>query len=442
MRKIKKTIVFATLLSLACLTFVAANTNIYTISAPKLQANALSSVVAAARLTENAEIFSNESTVIGSWGNVAVGDDLTAKLYSNGTLKITGIGDMNNWDGVENVPWYWKHSQIKRIELDGHITSIGDFAFYQCENIKEIDIPQSVTKIGNSAFSYSGIEQIEIPNGVQQLGNYVFNTCMALSEITLPASVSKIGTFAFAYCYSLENVRVDQANVAYCDVNGILYNKDKTCLMRYPSGRLMTDFVVPSGVTTLEAYAFDGCSELMYVELPNGLQTIKEHAFDSCYYLSQIRIPKSVTDIGEYSFYNCVSLTNLTLPEGIKRIRPSMFFDCKGLTSIVIPASVNSIGFDAFKYCSNLKSVYYGGTTKWQWRKIDLEDGNFILSNATVYCYKATEPKGNGNYWRWDQGFGTTPVVWTSNNVFLGLFKNLLQGILIFIKSIFTKFIP
>ena len=124
---------------------------------------------------------------------------------------------------------------------------------------------------------------INIPQGVTSIGDYAFWYCYVLASIEFPASVTSIGEDAFAECYGLEEILVDSANKNYASADGVLFNKNMTELIMYPSAKADTSYIVPSTVTKIDNYAFSDCSSILSVTLPEGLTHIGDFAFASCF---------------------------------------------------------------------------------------------------------------------------------------------------------------
>ncbi|MCM1296691.1 MAG: leucine-rich repeat domain-containing protein [Muribaculaceae bacterium] len=216
-------------------------------------------------------------------------------------------------------------SNLTSIEIPSSVTSIGGYAFYGCNNLTSIEIPSSVTSIGDYAFyGCSNLTSIEIPSGVTSIGDYAFYGCSNLTSIEIPSSVTSMDEYFFG-CSRLESINVDRASKSYSSEDGILYNKNKTKLIRCPEGRKGNVVIIPTGVTDI------------------GL-------FQNCKNLTSVTIPPGVTRIGENVFLGCTSLTNVTIPMGVTRIGNGAFGECTSLTSITIPSSVTGIyhAFDSY----------------------------------------------------------------------------------------------
>ena len=244
-------------------------------------------------------------------------EDFRYIAFYDGTVKITGYSGN---DEIINIP-----STIN----DKKVTSIGDFAFSDCESLTSVTIPDSVTSIGNQAFDgCSCLTSITIPNSVTSIGDGVFHGCSCLTSITIPNSVTSIGNSAFYNCKSL------------------------------------TSITIPDSVTSIGDYAFSDCSGLTSITIPDSVTSIGNSAFSSCSGLTSITIPNSVTSIGASAFRYCSGLTSITIPNSITSIGDYAFSGCSGLTSITIPDSVTSIGNCAFYSCSSLKNITVSSNNK------------------------------------------------------------------------------
>ena len=276
----------------------------------------------------------------------AQGDNLTWTLDTEtGVLTISGTGEMEHY-AWSDTPWYSYRKNIKTVDIQNGLTSIGYEAFCDCSSLTSITIPNSVTSIGNYAFSgCSSLTSITIPNGVTSIGNDAFSACSSLTRITIPDSVTSIGDSAFRECSGLTSITIPSS------VTSIGYSAFENC-----SG--LTSVTIGIGVTSISGGAFYNCSSLTSITIPNGVTSIGDSAFENCRGLTSITIPNSVTSIGWHAFSDCSRLTSITIPDSVTSIGDYAFYNCSSLTSITIPESVTRIGNVAFKGCSSLKTVY------------------------------------------------------------------------------------
>jgi hypothetical protein len=187
-------------------------------------------------------------------------------------------------------------SNLTSVTIPNSVTTIGAYAFDGCTSLASVTFtPTSkVTSIGNYAFrGCTSLTSVPIPNSVTSIGTGAFQNCTSLTSVTIPNSVTTIALGAFNYCTSLAAITVNVSNSTYSSENGVLYNKAKTTLIRYPQGKTGASFSIPAGVTSIGSDAFYYCTGL-----------------------TSITIPASVTSIGDYAFSYCTSLTSVTFETG------------------------------------------------------------------------------------------------------------------------------
>ncbi len=225
------------------------------------------------------------------------------------------------------------------------VISIGEDAFYRCDDLFDVTIPNSVTSISSNAFSdCSRLTSITIPNSVTSIGEMAFYNCSSLIYVTIPNSVTSIGEWAFYNCSSITSVNIPNSvtSIGY----GTFYRCDD-----------LFSVTIPNSVTFIGSRAFSDCSRLTSITIPNSVTSIGNYAFSNCSRLTSITIPNSVTSIGYWAFQGCSSLTSITIPNSVTSIRTGAFSNCSRLTSVTIPNSVTFIGEDAFQGCSRLTSI-------------------------------------------------------------------------------------
>ena len=248
-------------------------------------------------------------------------DGLTWTLYEDGTLNISGTGEMRGYNAYSIKSPACDNSNIKNVVIEDGITSIGNNAFYGCS-----------------------LTNIRIPGSVTSIGKYALEDCMSLTSVTIPGSVSSIGEYAFSDCRNLTDATI---------LDGVTSIENRA----FWGCSSLTSVTIPNSVTNIGESAFWHCSELTSVTIPDGVTSIEDHVFAGCYSLTSITIPNSVTSIGNFAFRSCTELTSITIPDGVISIGNFAFSGCNELTSITIPDSVTSIGDSAFEECRILTSI-------------------------------------------------------------------------------------
>ena len=353
-------------------------------------------VMAAATLTyfpndtlQNIRLEISASAETTTEPQVWIEDNLTWTLDANGTMTISGTGAMKAYD-IDDSPATQKKDSVKAIVIEDGVTSIGDYAFWNCTGLTSISIPNNVTSIGSSAFeSCSQLASIEIPSSVTSIGDYAFSGCSGLTSVNIPEDVTSIGERAFMNCSQLASIEIP---------------KSVTSIGKYAfsgcSG--LTSITILGGVTSIGDFAFSSCSQLASIEIPSSVTSIGNSAFESCSQLASIEIPSSVTSIGNSAFWNCTGLTSITIPNRVTSIGNFAFRYCRSLASITIPDSVTSIGVVAFDSCTNLKTISL--SCKSTLKKSDFGAQANLVSASHIL--KKTEAKaatcsedGNKEYW-------------------------------------------
>lgn len=449
----------------------------------------------------------------------------------SGTLTISGTGEMYDFESRSDAPWYQYRKSINDLVIGSGVTSIGSCAFVELEKLTTIDIPSSVTRLGGLAiylchniksltipssitdmaydaiYACYGIETITIPNSVADfsssdfsscdslsyiyisgedgkycdidgvvydkeittlvccppgrtnisipntvthIGAGAFDSCLNLGEIVLPEGITTIEQHAFVFMYKPTSlvipstvtyideeaffadpnftfIDVADNNIFYCDIEGILYDKNLTRLIYCPTNK--SNVTIPDSVTEISAYAFDSC-EITHIDIPDSVTKIGDEAFQGCEYLTEISIPQSVINMGRGLFYGCDNLssisiecspevldselfrfcraiTNFEIPNTVTTINFGVFSYCENMTSIIIPASVTSIDSCAFQECISLTDVFYCGSQE-QWGNISIEDDGYndYLLNATIHY----------NYRPLSSSFSTVNAGWSFAN--------------------------
>ncbi len=312
---------------------------------------------------------------------------LTSITISN---RVTSIGEEA----------FYNCTALTSITIPDSVEFIGKYAFEECGNLTSVTIPDSVKSIGGGAFMYcSGITSVNIsdmeawckikfgnassnplynsdkpkqlylngnlitnlviPNSVTTIGDYAFYNYTALTSVTIHDRVKAIGNSAFSNCTNLTSVNISDLE-AWCKID---FSNDGSnplyCAKQlYLNGKLVTNLVIPDGVTTIDNSAFCNCTALTSVTIPDSVTFIGDHAFYICTGLTSVTIPKSVTTIGEWAFASCKGLTKVTIPNSVEYIGDYAFYLCNNLTIY------GGVGTCAESYARQQSITYVGTGTK------------------------------------------------------------------------------
>ena len=340
---------------------------------------------------------------------------------------------------------------LKSINLPDSLCHIGNGAFEGCKSLTHIEIPDGVTAI--CAFQgCSNLQSISLPKGKTEICGQAFGFCKSLKDLTLPSGIKRVDAGAFIGCTGLENIYVEAENAAYADVEGVLYNKDRTVLIRYPEGKTQNSFDIPESVKEIGRDAFSGCKHLEAISIPSGLTDISTSAFSvwSSYaskgerpeYVqehdgiasfavdgqnntysdidgvlfskdktvlikypkgrsqSDYTIPDGVTEIEYRAFEDCAAIRAITLPATITEIKPFAFSGCSRLERVNIPENTRSVGRGCFWNCAALADIVvsaedavFDNSTFEDTAWYACQPGGLIYVGNTVYGYKGEMPE-------------------------------------------------
>lgn len=287
-------------------------------------------------------------------------------------LTISGNGKMQDYSYSGEAPW---GTEITNVVVESDVTYIGSRAFSDCTELTSAAIPNSVTRIGNAAFY----------------------CCTGLTIITIPDSVTSIGETAFYRCTGLKKVYISDMtawlNISFGDnsSNPLYYSHDL-----YLNDELVTNLVIPNGITSIKPYAFSGWLGLTSITIPDSVTSINRYAFLKCAKLERVYIADitawcNIKFENEFSnplyyannlYLNGELVTDLVIPNDVTSICGRAFYGYTGLASILIPNSVKLIGQSAFDGCSGLERVYITDMTGW----LNITFGDY-LSNPLCYAH-------------------------------------------------------
>jgi len=243
-------------------------------------------------------------------GNAIV---ITSYTGSGGVVTIPETIDHLPVVGIGNGA-FSRRTSITSAIIPDTVTNIGDEAFTGMDThsrMTELTIGRKVIRIGRGAFA--GCDQLNhltLPNGLVSIGAFAFEFCGKLTTIAIPASVTKIEDGAFCACFDLTSFSVAAANPAYCSVDGVLYDKNRHRLLQFPGGKT-GGFIIPNGITNIAPLAIWNCPCVTSVTLPESITTIGDEQFAACNRLVSVFVPASVTHIGRHAFDSCMSMKGI-----------------------------------------------------------------------------------------------------------------------------------
>lgn len=309
-------------------------------------------------------------------GKHLISADKTAEQFTiaDGTLSIGSSAFRNN-------------TALKSIVIPEGVTSIGNHAFFGCSALESVVLPASLTSIGRYAFfGCKALKSLVLPENVVSVGTYAFYQCSALTSVTFGSKIKTVYSGAFNDCTNLKTVQISDL-AAWCSIEFGSENGNPLALdgaNLYVGDQVITELVIPEGVTSIGSYTFYGTS-FRSVTIPDSVANIGIYAFSG----SAIeRLTLNAAQIGSSAFSYCTSLTSVTFKDGVHYINDSAFENCTALSSvtfgngllyvgdeafcntavknITLPASLRSIESTAFYSCESLTGVVFSLTDGWR----------------------------------------------------------------------------
>lgn len=222
-----------------------------------------------------------------------------AKNLTSIEVRDSEYGKTRFWTDENGVLYGYvdHHTDVDQTTYNKYLELL---CYPSAKSEKSYTVNDKVTAIAGNAFSNCFyLEKINLGNGVRKLGVGAFLNCMSIQSITIPKNVQKIGYNVAYCCDKLAAYHVDEQNENYCDIDGVLYTKDKSKLVIYPKAKKLTDqiYTVDPACKEIEGMAFDYAAGLKEIKLPDGLTTIGRYAFLCCEQLEKLQIPETVTTI-------------------------------------------------------------------------------------------------------------------------------------------------
>ena len=357
--------------------------------------------------------------------------DETAFAYC---MKITNVIIPESVISIGYGAFKYCHG-LQTIIIPDSVVSIGDDAFWDCQYIETAVIGNSVVDIGEDAFYHClELTSLTIGESVESIGKSAFDNCESLETVYIPESVSTIGEHAFSDCNSLVSFDVDESNANFSSLDGVLFNKDKTTLIKFPANKETEKYTIMDGVINIYDYAFYECDNISYITIPNTVENIGDYAFAWCDYLYDITFGNGVKYVGDYAFSGCdminhVRISDMTawceiefiseksnplyyaekfylngkllekfiVPDDVTHIGNYLFVEYYGFGKVVIPESVTTIdkraffGFDGTVYCTkdstahkyaSANNIYYVLVSIFETENTNIDYKNFLIKTS------------------------------------------------------------
>lgn len=325
------------------------------------------------------------------------GDGLAGSIYKgtwnydvqSKTLMISGTADLAYYSGwpVRSM-WTSFMYDVENVIIEDGITGISDQIFMDFSNLKNVSFSKTIKYIGRETFSNcKKIETIQFPVNLEEIGDMAFCECSSLREIYISESVQAIGHDTFFLCNAIEKIEVADSNANYSnDDFGVLYDKDKTTLIKYPIASDITSYDIPYGVEVIDFEAFRFSKNLKSVTFPETVRTISGYAFSDCEFLENVYFDNGLKEISTCAFGECINLKQIDFPSTLKHIGYASFAGTS-LENVIIPESVVSIGELCFSRCKYIKSFLVEADNQYY----TSDNGVLYNKNKTeLYCYPSS----------------------------------------------------
>lgn len=343
--------------------------------------------------TQESVVGSTKAIYAGHWAiGYYNGENVS---IAEGTVGIADYAGTEEYIAFSGKISILSGGYLTNISLPNSLKYIGENAFYKQSNLKVIDVPDSVVKIGARAFLGTEIATINIPDGVTSIEDDTFYDCSSLSDIKLPSSITHIGKRAFAETKCVDDQETNEKYVGNWLVEGAendvklkegtigisdnAFNETSshyndptyvTSIMMVSSLKyigneafkdcnLLTEITFPKSVVSIGKDIFSGCTNLNTVKFNRNMEItqIPDGMFSGCTSLNKITLSDTTTRIGKRAFENCSSLANIAIPETVTQIDDAAFAGCRILTNFTMPESVAEVGGGVFYDCAGLVSI-------------------------------------------------------------------------------------
>ena len=306
------------------------------------------------------------------WGGVTYHVDAIGEYAFYACNGLTSVTLPNSVAHIRGAA-FGVCSALNTINFPMYLTTIGTSAFYGCNGFTTLTLPNSVNSIGSGAFSgCNNLSSINIPPQVTEIKANTFYSCPSLTTVQLPDSVHHIRNSAFGHCTSLTSINMPPALYSI-EPNAFFHCilLDSITIPQSVSSLQSNSFSACSGLTTVHynarrvynaGGAFSGDTNIATVTIGDGVLIVPANLFKGCYKITEIMLPNTITTISSYAFQGCRGLTSIVIPNSVTVVGISAFAGCSGLTSVTLPDSLTTIKDGTFLGCSSLASITIPGS--------------------------------------------------------------------------------
>lgn len=303
--------------------------------------------------------------ICSSMGEYDDDDNYILNLDESPSLRCLDMGGAIFVDG-EELPFFGDHTQLESLILPSGISSVldngeTDTGFSGSEMLKKLVLPNGI-KILGGLHDCPNLEEVKLPESVECIESYTFAGCSSIEEIRIPKNVNHFDGSSFADCH-ISRFELDPANQNFKEIDGVIYSKDLSRLIAFPSYYPHADFAIPPTTRIIGLGAFMD-SRIDSIEIPESVEEIEEEAFQGSE-IKSIVIPDSVKKIGNRAFRFCRNLESIKLSGSISKIPEQLFSSCHSLKKIDIPSNIKKIEYTALAWCDGLEEIiFHSGVEK------------------------------------------------------------------------------
>ena len=324
------------------------------------------------------------------------GEQLTYTRFDDGTLYIRGEGTMYDYTETGDAMSPFRGGNITQVFIMPGVSSIGNYAFYGCDEIVSVELSEDLTHIGYNAFQdcvrltsidmskcrtlakipyaafryCSSLTSVSFPESLRIIDQFAFDHCIGFISVELPEGLEEIGRNSFTACTNLVSINIPSTckvinNLAFATCESLIsIELPKSCALIanvFAGCTNLTEVILPEDLTKIGEGTFAHCSSLSSIEIPESVKSIESNAFYECSSLASINLSKLslLSGISGSVFQNCTKLTTVKLPENLQCIYTKAFSGCSSLTSITLPEGITKIASSAFEKCSNLTTINF-----------------------------------------------------------------------------------